>query len=196
MVQLPREYKNNTSPWSHIAIGCGMVVGGVLLFWFASGILNRGFGVLLMFAGIIGAIRSYWPLRGHTIKCTPTGFSVLSENARREDYAWGEVTSTSYEYVPNPDPDWHGIIGSFSVETGRGRAFKVNESGFPFHELITVFNEQTPQLPYIWARDSTPTGWVLDGTPLKPDYNRIPRLPQANPPAFPTSIPPPLPPSN
>lgn len=173
-----------------------MAVMGALLFWFASGILYRGFGVLLMFAGIIGAIRSYWTPTGHTIKCTLTGFSVLNGSARREDYGWGEIISTNYEYVPNPDPDWHGIIGSFSVETGRGRAFKVNESDFPFHELITVFNEQTPQLPCIWAHDSTPTGWVLNGTPLKPDYNRIPRLPQATPPPLSGSLPPSLPPSN
>jgi hypothetical protein len=59
----------------------------------------------------------------------------------------------------------------------------------PFDELITVFNEQTPQLPYVWVRP-TPNS----------SYEKTPRLSHTvlppPPPPGPTSRPPPLPPSN
>lgn len=193
MVQLPKEYKNNARPWILIATGCLVAAAGPFVFWFASGI-HRALGVFMILGGIITAIRSYWSYTRYTIKCTPTGFSVLSENARRgarrEDYFWREVTGTKYDEFRVDE-----LILSFSVQTNRGPAFKVDGSQNGFGELITVLNEQTSHLPYIWAYDKTAEGWHVDLG--KPFYNRIPRLPQATPPPLSGSLPPPpLPPLN
>jgi hypothetical protein len=151
-----------------------------------------GMGALFLCIGIGGPIymrRSYTSL---VINCTPDGFSVASENKRSgkraETYRWEEVTSTSYEESGRDDIDSRSIHFTFSVETARGRAFKGGQFMHPFDELITVFNEQTPQLPYVWVRANNRA------------YQKVPRRPQTvpppPPPPGPTSRPPPLPPSN
>jgi hypothetical protein len=212
MVQLPREYKDTTPTWLPLAIGglfgaIGFLslcygIGAVLLgATFQSKLFPLGFGASFLFAGISCVIQMHWNYVRHTIQCTPAGFSVVRESkrrgARREEYRWGEVTGTKYEYtLSRRRKGQKSIAGFFSVQTSRGPAFKVDQSQSDFHELITVFNEQTSHLPYIWARDSSFTNYVVWASSAKPEYNKIPRLPQTIPPPPPTSRPPPLPPSN
>jgi hypothetical protein len=151
-----------------------------------------GMGAVFLCIGIGAPV---YMRRFHTrviINCTPDGFSVTSENKRSgkrsETYRWEEVTSTSYEESGRDDIDSRSIHFTFSVETARGRAFKSGQFMHPFDELITVLNEQTPQLPYVWVRP-TPNS----------SYEKTPRPPQMVPPPMPppgpTSRPPPPPPS-
>ena len=204
MVQLPREYKTVAPTWVVYGLGCifgggGFVmlcVGIVALIFRANPqfILGPlGMGALFLCIGIGAPIymrRSYTPV---IINCTPAGFSVTSENKRSgkrsETYRWDEVTSTNYEESISDTGDGLSIHFSFSVDTARGRAFTGGQYMHPLDELITVCNEQTPHLPYIWARGNG-----------RPAYEKVPRPPQTVPPSMAppssTSLPPRLPPLN
>lgn len=212
MVQLPREFKNTTPPWLPLIVAA--VFGVVGLYFLIPGIsdiflgakpsfklMPLGFGATFFLVAISSLIQGYWNYIRHTINCTPAGFTVLKESkrrgARREEYRWAEVTGTKYEFtLTRGRKGRKRIAGFFSAQTIRGPAFKIDKSQSDFDELITVFNEQTSHLPYIWTRDSAFTDRVVWASSAKPEYNKIPRLPQTIPPPPPTSRPPPLPPSN
>lgn len=212
MVQLPREYKDTTPAWLPLVVGVVFGAVGFFILWSPIGALLQGAtfqsklvplvaGAVSLFGGIGSAIQLYWNGVRHTINCTPAGFSVLRESkrrgTRREEYRWGEVTGTKYEYtLRRRKGGLKRIVGSFSVETSRGRAFRVDQSQSDFHELVAVCNEQTAHLPYIWGRDSNFAETVMWAGSAKPEYNRIPRFSQPVPPPLPTSFPPPMPPSN
>jgi hypothetical protein len=204
MVQLPREFKKEAPTWVTYVFGC--LFGGAGLAMLAIGIVAvllraepkfvqgpLGMGALFLCVGIGAPILMRRLYTSLVINCTLAGFSVTSQNKRSgrhdETYRWDEVTSTSYEESGRDDIDSKSIHFTFSVETARGRAFKSGQFMHPFDELITVFNEQTPQLPYVWVRPTQNSS-----------YEKTPRLSHTvlppPPPPGPTSRPPPLPPSN
>lgn len=212
MVQLPREYKDTTPTWLPLVVGGVFSTVGFFVFCFGiaavllgatfqSMFVPLGLGAGFLFIGITCLIQLHWNYVRQTIHCAPAAFSVLSESkrrgTRREEYRWGEVTSTKYEHTLRRQKGGSKrIVGSFRAETSRGRAFEVDHNQSDFQELVTVFNEQTSHLPYIWARDSNFAGTVMWASSAKPEYNKIPRPPQAIPPPLPGSLPPPLPPLN
>jgi len=204
MVQLPREYKSAFGKWLPILIGCIFATVGFFALCFGMGalllgaelqtkLLPLGGGALFLCFGIGFAIYTHWNFTAHTITCTPAGFSVTRENKRsgasREEYRWDEVTATNYEEIVRRRRKGKHTYPYFSVETARGRAFRVDHNQNPFDELITVFNEQTPRLPYIWARDSSYVNSVFRAIAGKPWYSRVPRASGTVPPPLPPPLP-------
>lgn len=217
MVQLPREYKDTTPSWLPLLLGgvFGAIgffvlcygIGSILLgATFQTKLLPLGFGAGFLFIGIACVIQLHWNYVRYSIQCTPAGFSVLSESkrrgARREEYHWNEVTGTSYEEVRNRSGKQRRTTQYFSVDTTRGRAFKVNHHQSGFDELIAVFNEQTPHLAYVWAAadDGSVANTLLRAVTRAPRYNKVqrpsPAMPPPPPPPLRTALPPPLPPLN
>ena len=43
-------------------------------------------------------------------------------------------------------------LGYFEAHTDQGQAFRVNNQMRRFGELIELFNEMTPGLPYVWKK--------------------------------------------
>ena len=217
MVQLPREYKDTTPTWLPLllagvfgAIGFFALcygIGSILLgATFQARLLSLGLGAGFLVMGIACVIQLHWNYVKYSIQCTPVGFSVLGESkrrgARREEFRWNEVTKTSYEEVKNRSGKQRRTTQYFSVETTRGRAFKVNDYQSGFDELIAVFNEQTPHLPYVWALadEGSFANTMLRAVTRASKYNQVQRPPPAMPPPPPpplsTALPPPLPPLN
>jgi hypothetical protein len=168
-----------------VAIGYGIA---------QSKLLPLGFGAIFLFGGISAAIKLHWNYVRQTINCTPAGFSVLSESkrrgARRDDYRWDEVIGTQYEEVRRRSSKRIRIDEYFSVETGRGRAFKVDDNQSGFNELITVFNEQTPQVPYVWIPDDSFANSMLRIVTRETRYTKTPRPSRTLPPPLPPPLPP------
>lgn len=208
MVPLPREYKNTTPTWLPLVLGgvfgtIGFIslcfgIGGLLLgATFQAKRLPLALGAGFLFVAIACVVQLHWNFIRHTINCTAAGFSVLRESkrrgARREEYRWEEITDTSYEEIRRRRSRQRRTDEYFSVDTKRGRAFKVDDNQGGFDELIAVFNEQTPQLPYVWiAEDGSFANTMLRAVTRATRYNKAQRPSRTLPPP----LPPPLPPLN
>lgn len=162
-----REFKTRTAAWlPYVFGGCFGSIGLIAAIIGVIGVTSGGgsgmllpllIGLLFVVIGIGMPIGSYFFGKSYTITCRPEGFNVRTVNKRKgteqNDYRWEEVTSTNYEEFHSRS---HGRRGSsqtqmyFTVETSRGRAFRVSRSIGDFAGLITLFNQMTPQLPYIW----------------------------------------------
>lgn len=209
MVQLPREYKDTTPNWLPLLLGgvFGAIgffvlcygIGSILLgATFQAKLLPLGLGAGFLFMGIACVIQLHWNYVRYSIECTTAGFSVLSESKRRgarhEEYRWNEVTGTSYEEVRKRSGKHRRTTQYFSVDTTRGRAFKVNDHQSGFDELVAVFNEQTPHLPYVWAAENGSfANTMLRAVTRAPKYNKVQRPSPPPPPPLSTALPPPLP---
>ena len=200
MVQLPREYKNNVMVWFPVAFGCffsgaglvGILVGIVAVLLHAglqAKLLPLGLGSLFFLAGIYAWIAMRNNYTRFTIFCAENGFVVTSEKKRRTqppvEYRWEEVTGTQYEQSSECNRGTTMIYRFFSVETTRGPAFKVDQNQTDLDELVTVFNEQTPHLPYVWIPDDTFSTAVRTAFGGNPGYQKAPRPPRAVPPPLP-----------
>jgi hypothetical protein len=212
MVQLPREYKPTALGKALPFLVGGIFAAGGLVFLcigigaillgadFASKQKLAGIGAVCLFGGIGFAIYLHRNQISHTIQCTPSGFSVATQSkrlgARREEYRWDEVTATNYEQTVSRSGGDTTIVGFFSADTVRGRAFKVDHNLGDFPELITVFNERTPHLPYVWKRDEGFVSGMIKMMSTQPEYDKVARHSGAVPPPLPppAAKPPPLPP--
>jgi hypothetical protein len=212
MVQLPREYKPTAlGKWLPLLVGGFFAAGGLVFLCiglgaillgadFASKQKFAGIGAVCLFGGIGFAIYLHRNQISHTIQCTPSGFSVATESkrlgARREEYRWDEVTGTNYEQTVSRSAGDTTIVGFFSADTIRGQAFKVDHNLGDFPELITVFNERTPHLPYLWKRDEGVLSGMIKMMSTQPEYDKVARHSGAVPPPLPppAAKPPPLPP--
>jgi hypothetical protein len=138
---------------------------GSILFGAVLGVIGIGVGLLfnILFGGllIVAAVLLYFLMRNFandtTISCQDHGFSIKVENKRKgtsvQDYKWEDVISTQYyEKDSGSDSDGDSTTTSyFIVKTGEGVAFDIHEmSGFA--ELIEIFNQNTPHLPYYWEK--------------------------------------------
>jgi len=147
-----REFSVNTASKGSIYFGAilGVIGIGFLAFNILIGALIIIGGVLLFFL-----MRNF--ANDSTIICHEHGFSVKVVNKRKgtsiQDYKWEDVISTQYyEKESSSDDDGASTTTSyFTVKTGDGVAFDLQEmSGFA--DLIEIFNENTPHLPYYWEK--------------------------------------------
>jgi|GEM_PF-5567064 len=200
MVQLPREYKNNVMVWFPAAFGCffsgaglvGILFGIIEVLFHSSWqakLLPLGLGSVFFLAGIGAWLSMRNNYTRYTILCAENGFAVTSHKKRRTqppvEYRWEEVVSTHYEQSTGMQGANTMIYRSFSVKTTRGPAFEVDQNQTALDELVTVFNERTPHLPYFWIPDDTISTSVRRAFGGSPGYQRAPRPPRAVPPPLP-----------
>jgi hypothetical protein len=93
------------------------------------------------------------------IVCGEEGFSITTESKRagkqHSEYRWDEVTGTDYdESTFRSSQSGTQTTRFFTVETARGRAFQVTQKIRGFQDLIQLFNQMTPHLPYTWEKQT------------------------------------------
>lgn len=173
-----REYRSRGAhPFPRIFVGCvfffiGLVFGLLFFPW--------GFGIWLVGVGIVYTMLQFGT--DVTILAGPEGFSITTESKRsgrqHAQFAWSEVVGTHYEEYTSRDSE-RRIQNTryFTVETTRGRAFRVQSTISQFDDLIQVFNHSTPHLPYIWQKQG---GFQVAIGPVsagRQDYIQVPRPP-------------------
>jgi hypothetical protein len=148
-----REFSVDTASKGSIVFGSILGVIGLVV-----AVFNILFGALI----IVGAVLLFFLMRNFandlTIICRDEGFSVKIVNKRKgssvTDYKWEDVISTQYyEKDSGSDSDGNSTTTSyFLVKTGEGVAIDLQDmSGFA--DLIEIFNQKTPHLPYYWAKN-------------------------------------------
>ena len=142
-------------------MGSLFAVGG-FMGWHAAGApLFAGVGSLFAVLGLVlpcFAIYTYRHGKDLDIYCQPGGFTVQTKSrsagVQEERYAWRDVIATEYTEQRYRSSNQHGrrTTGYFAVQTARGPAFTVTDSMGQFPDMINVFNQLTPQLPYVWSQ--------------------------------------------
>lgn len=162
-------------PFPRIFVGCvlgalGLVLGFLFFPW--------GFALWVLAVGVPIAMAHFGT--DTTIVAGPGGFSVTTESKRsgRQDaqFTWQEVTATHYEeFTSSGSESGRRTSRYFAVDTGRGRAFRVDDGISQFDDLIQVFNHSTPQLPYIWQKQGGFNVTVGPVTAGRRDYIQVQR---------------------
>jgi hypothetical protein len=148
-----REFSVDTASKGSVVFGSILGVVGIVV-----GLFNILFGALV----IVGAVLIFFLMRNFandlTLICRDEGFSVKVVNKRKgstvTDYKWEDVISTQYyEKDSGSDSDGNSTTTSyFLVKTGEGIAIDLQDmSGFG--EVIEIFNQKTPHLPYHWEKN-------------------------------------------
>lgn len=89
-----------------------------------------------------------------TLVCTEEGFTLEKSSRRKGSetkfFPWSSVTSTRYyEIVLNKMDNRTSTSPYFEVECGGERVMKMGRLR-RFPEMVRIFNQRTPHLPYSW----------------------------------------------
>ena len=144
------EFSNRTSSVGSILFGVVFGLFGIGVMIFLSVLYGVGifiFGLLLFFL-----IRYF--ASDVSIRCDDESFTVKVVNKRKgsklNHYKWEDVLSTLY-YERESGGEDSSSTSYFMVKVPEGVAFDFRETK-GFHELIQIFNEKTPHLPYVWGK--------------------------------------------
>lgn len=189
MLTQEREFKTKGGCFAIGFAGCFPAVFGLvaLVFFWPLGVL------LLLLAVALPFVVNHF-LTNTRIVVGPHGFSVSSQSnaagARQQEYRWDEVTATNYdEDVHRSSQGGSRTTRHFTVETSRGRAFRVGSGIGDFDALIGVFNQMATQVPYTWERQ---TGFAVSIGPVSNHREMYHRMPRSQPPGqLPPEPPPP-----
>ncbi|WHZ02563.1 hypothetical protein QNH48_27085 [Neobacillus sp. YX16] len=122
-------------------IGIGVITLPVLL----------GTLVLVVAAAAFGLFWFYGT--DTTVVCHDNGFTVKKvtkgKGTSHHEYSWGEVTET--RYYDNESEEDHLPTRRILVKTASGPVFNLYEMK-GFEELISIFNQKTSHLPYVWVK--------------------------------------------
>lgn len=151
------------------------------------GVSDRQPGLLATIALPVATWVVWRGQRRRRIVCNPAGFAVLTEHwpagVQRSTHSWADVTTTRYYQVHtrhrNADDAWTRVRHYFAVHTAAGPAFVVERDLMgreAFVDLIGLFGERTPHVPYEWLPLSE---WRLGplAFPVEPgdDFARVER---------------------
>jgi hypothetical protein len=88
-----------------------------------------------------------------TVVCHENGFTVKMVNKGKgtslHEYSWNEVTET--RYYDNESGEDHLTTRRLLVKTASGPVFNLYAMK-GFEELISIFNQKTNHLPYVWVK--------------------------------------------
>ena len=122
-------------------VGIGVISKNVLL----------GSVVLLMAAVVFLFFLFYG--RDTTVICHEKGFTVKHVSKGKgtllHEYGWEEVIET--QYYDNESEEDHLTTRRMLVKTASGQAFNLYAMK-GFDELISIFNQKTSHLPYVWKK--------------------------------------------
>jgi hypothetical protein len=150
-----REFSNNNASKS--------IIIGIIF-----GIVGVGFTFFSLWVGliiIIFAIVLFLLMKNFAsdivVVCHDQGFTVKVTNKRKgnsvQDYGWSDVTETLYFERESGGED-STTTRYFQVSTVSGVAFNLYEMKH-FEQLIQLFNENTPHLPYYWEKPKGMLGY-------------------------------------
>lgn len=141
---------------------------GPAMIWLILGGVGALFGLLLLIGGAIWPGIVFLALGGAPIaiklfgtkvylSCYEPGFilKVKKGNGPEQEtrYGWQDVTSTKWYMTVKTTVDDDGTRTTtrrfFMIGLNPGEV-TIEEKGKGFKEVITVFNERTPHLPYVW----------------------------------------------
>lgn len=110
-------------------------------------------GSLALLLAIITFVLFFYFGTNTTVICNEKGFTVKSESKAKgmslHEYGWEEVTET--RYYDNESGEDHLTTRRILVKTASGQAFNLYAMK-GFDELISIFNEKTNHLPYVWKK--------------------------------------------
>jgi hypothetical protein len=122
-------------------VGIGVITIHVLL------------GSLILLLAVIAFLLFFFYGKDTTVICNEKSFTVKHESkakgASLREFGWGEVTET--RYYDNESGEDHLMTRRILVKTARGQAFNLYAMK-DFDELISIFNQKTSHLPYIWKK--------------------------------------------
>ncbi|ETI69792.1 hypothetical protein [Neobacillus vireti] len=148
-----KEFSNRTSSSSSFMTGGIFIVIGIVLL-FVNGLL----GILAVMVGVLLLFFKRNVRYDTTVVCSQNGFTVKVTNKQKstsvKEYKWEDVASTHY-YERYSGIDNETTNSYFKVTTTEGVAFDLWQMK-DFDELIQIFNQKTPNLPYHWEK---PTGF-------------------------------------
>jgi hypothetical protein len=143
-----KEFSNNASVRMAVIasaiigiVGIGVITINVLL----------GTMVLVLAAIAFGLFWFYGT--DTTVVCHENGFTVKMVNKGKgtslHEYGWNEVTET--KYYDNESGEDHLTTRRMLVKTASGPVFNLYAMK-GFDELISIFNQKTSHLPYVWVK--------------------------------------------
>ncbi|TDL61155.1 hypothetical protein E2R56_29995 [Rhodococcus qingshengii] len=143
-----KEFSNNDS------IRMAMIAGSIL------GIIGIGIITLHVLLGTLvlvvaaAAFGLFWFYgTDTTVVCHENGFTVKmvskGKGTSLYEYGWNEVTET--RYYDNESGEDHLTTRRILVKTASGPAFNLYAMK-GFEELISIFNQKTSHLPYVWVK--------------------------------------------
>lgn len=175
----------------------GILFGGVLLFMSTIALIFIPFYLAILgylIALAVPFLIFYFGSR-QTILCTDEGFSVEKQSRHKGTtkgfHPWSSVTKTHYFEIHDKDVDNRSSTQRyFQVECGGVSAMKVSRIS-RFAELIRIFNQQTPHLPYTWEPR---TGFSVNfGKGLRAERDAYAQVSRPATPAKSGMLPPPIP---
>ncbi|WML46731.1 hypothetical protein RCG23_13875 [Neobacillus sp. PS3-34] len=148
-----KEFSNKSTGTSMVfGIVFGIMGISCLSFFPLLGLGFIAIGVIVFFL-----IRTF--MNNTTVTIHDQGFSVKEGNKRKgtavKEYKWSDVVATSY-YEEDSGGEDSDTTSFFQVSTNEGVAFDLQKMK-GFNELIELVNQNTPHLPYYWAK---PQGWL------------------------------------
>ena len=145
---MQREFSNNNASKSWIISSIFGVVGiGFMLFsvWIGSIIIVFAIVIFLLMKNLASDIQ---------VVCHNEGFTVKVTNKRKgntiQDYLWKDVTETVY-YEKESGGEDSTTTRYFKICTESGVAFNLYQMKH-FDQLVQIFNDNTPHLPYYWEK--------------------------------------------
>jgi hypothetical protein len=143
-----KQFSNNDS------IRMAMIAGAIL------GIIGIGVITLHVLLGTLVLVSAavafglFWIYgTDTTVVCHENGFTVKKvtkgKGTSLHKYGWGEVTET--RYYDNESGENQLTTRRILVKTPRGPVFNLYAMK-GFDELISIFNQKTSHLPYVWVK--------------------------------------------
>jgi hypothetical protein len=147
-VVMGKEFSNKDS------VRMAMIAGAII------GIIGIGIITLHVLLGtlvlVLAAVTSglFWFYGSDTtVVCHDNGFTVKKvtkgKGTSLHEYGWGEVTET--RYYDNESGEDHLTTRRMLVKTASGPVFNLYAMK-GFDELISIFNQKTSHLPYVWVK--------------------------------------------
>ena len=128
----------------------GSIIGIIGIGVITINILLGSFALLL---AVVAFLLFWFNGTDTTVICHEKGFTVKMVNKGKgtslHEYGWEEVTETIY--YDNESGEDHLTTRRILVKTASGPAFNLYAMK-GFDELISIFNQKTSHLPYVWEK--------------------------------------------
>jgi hypothetical protein len=147
-VVMGKEFSNKDS------IRMAMIAGAILgIIGIGVVTLNVILGTVFLVVAVIASGMFWFYGKDTTVICHDNGFTVKKVSKGKgtslHEYGWGEVTET--RYYDNESEEDHLPTRRILVKTASGLAFNLYAMK-GFDELISIFNQKTSHLPYVWVK--------------------------------------------
>jgi hypothetical protein len=143
-----KEFSNKDS------VRMGVIAGAIIgIIGIGAITLNVLLGTLVLVLAAVAFVLFWFYGTDTTVVCHDNGFTVRMVNKGKgtslHEYSWNEVTET--RYYDNESGEDHLTTRRMLVKTASGPVFNLYAMK-GFDELISIFNQKTSHLPYVWVK--------------------------------------------